>query len=144
MPVTNWRLTLEDVGGKKHAPGLGFDRMSEFCKLATQKPKSFDRSVPQNLYSLPEKSIGRLPNMLFVIAEHDVLRSSGLEFARRVRKETTNNVIIALANGPHQVKDSGHFAAHDAVTSCIRKFLAGEKIDFDPASNLLRDVSDEK
>ena len=101
--------------------------------------EKFDDSVPPNLYNLADTTIARLPKMLFVIAKHDVLCSSGLKFARRVSNKT-KNVTIALANGPHQVKDSPDFAAHNAVTTCIRDFLAGEEISsFDP--KLLKKVS---
>ena len=139
MPVTTWVLDLEDVDRQKHAPGLGLDRMSEFCEPAIWHPSKFDGSIPPNLCDLKPASIARLPKMLFIIAKHDVLCSPGLRFAKQV-SNVTKNATIALANGPHQVKDSAHFAAHNAVTTCIGKFLAGEEINsFD--SKLLEKVS---
>ena len=132
VPVTTWDLDPKEVDGQKHAPGLGLDRMSEFCKPAMEQPERFDHSVPPNLCHWPVNNIARLPKMLFIISKHDVLYSPGLRFAKKV-SDVTKNATIFLANAPHQVKDSAHFAAHNAVTTCIGKFLAGEEMgSFDP------------
>ena len=142
-PDLTWSLDLKYVDGKEHAPGLDLDRMREFCEPAMWKAAKSDKSIEPNLCDVDPKNIGQLPKMLFIIAKHDVLCSPGLKFAKQMRS-VADDVTIALANGPHQVKDSAHFAAHGAVTRCIEKFLAGEEINSSFDGELLWDVSKEE